>query len=42
MNQDYGGQSTLALQALGYHGTTLEAAQKIVTGGFLPSINPWE
>ncbi len=35
-------KSTLALQALGYHGTTLEAAQKIVTGGFLPSNNPWE
>ena len=35
-------KSTLALQALGYHGTTLEAAQKIVTGGSLPSSNPWE
>ena len=35
-------KSTLALQALGYHGTTLEAAEKIVTDGFRPSSNPWE
>lgn len=35
-------KSTLALQALGYHGTTLEAAKKIITDGFRPSSNPWE
>ncbi len=32
----------LTLQAIGYHGTTLSAAQSIVTDGFLPSNSPWE
>lgn len=35
-------RTTPALQAIGYHGTTLDAARKIVTDGFLLSGNPWE